>query len=749
MATVNKDFKIKSGLIVEGTTATVNGYDVLTKKQDDQDYIVGLIGGTATPDNTPDTVVKRDGSGNFAAQTVTVESINVSGIGTISDDGELLIAAATGEDIRLTADDIRMESVDDIRMTAQGDILLDASQPGMGVYVGSISTGNTVVTESIMDAHIGDNTVDGTAGNTVYDRIFNAKSEAISTANSDTDTKLADYTTTANLDTTVDGYGYLKSADLTGYATESYADQAEADAISAAALDATTKADAAESAAIAAAALDATSKADAAESDANAYTDAEIITALSTAQGYADTAEANANAYTDNAVSGLNWKQAVNLLYDAAIPVLSGSGATQLEVDGHSALDDSDSGYRLLLAGGTSTDGIYVYNSTGGSWTLTRADDADEFGELIGSAVYVMEGTQYGSTSWVQSNHYLTDFTGQSWTQFSGQGSVTAGTGITVDGLEVSINRTTVDNWYDEAGAASAAQTAAEGYADSLASNYDPAGSAQGAYDNAVSYVNGEITTALGTAQIYADNAESDANIYTDNAITYLDLPGTYDAIGSAATAEQNANSYTDTAINGLDTDDIEEGINNQYFTSDRAKTAAMDLLVNADKTNIAIDYNISANGLVITAENGVADSTTSDLAEGSNLYFTDARAVDALEAVVPNFTAVELNSVAKQVAATLEAATAGVQVGHAFAKADYRSAEYLVKVAYGDHTEISKVLLTLDVNDNIAITEYGIVGTNGSASTISAGISGTDVQLLVTTANNNSTVTVMGTLLI
>ena len=34
MATVTKNFKVKSGLIVEGATATVGGQDVLTKKQD-------------------------------------------------------------------------------------------------------------------------------------------------------------------------------------------------------------------------------------------------------------------------------------------------------------------------------------------------------------------------------------------------------------------------------------------------------------------------------------------------------------------------------------------------------------------------------------------------------------------------------------------------------------------------------------------------------------------------------------------
>jgi hypothetical protein len=169
--------------------------------------------------------------------------------------------------------------------------------------------------------------------------------------------------------------------------------------------------------------------------------------------------------------------------------------------------------------------------------------------------------------------------------------------------------------------------------------------------------------------------------------------------------------------------------------------------LTGANLTNITITG--TGAGLTITAENGVADSTTTDLAEGTNLYFTDARARTAVDGTDRSFTSVELNSVAKQVAATLEAATAGIQVAHAFAKADYRSAEYLVKVAYGTHTEISKVLLTLDSSDNIAITEYGIVGTNGSASSISAGISGANVQLQVTTTNNDSTVTVMGTLLV
>jgi hypothetical protein len=106
------------------------------------------------------------------------------------------------------------------------------------------------------------------------------------------------------------------------------------------------------------------------------------------------------------------------------------------------------------------------------------------------------------------------------------------------------------------------------------------------------------------------------------------------------------------------------------------------------------------------------------------------------------------VNSVAKTVAASGTIVTAGTATAISFLKTGFRSAEFLVKAAAGSHTEISKVLLTLDTSDNIAITEYGIVSTNGSLITVSADISGNDVRLRVTTAGNNTTVTVSGTLL-
>jgi len=108
------------------------------------------------------------------------------------------------------------------------------------------------------------------------------------------------------------------------YATETYVDTAETDAISTAASDATTKANAAQSAAISAAATDATTKANQALVDAKAYADTAETDAISTAssdattkanqalvdaKAYADTAETDAvttaNAYTDAEISAI------------------------------------------------------------------------------------------------------------------------------------------------------------------------------------------------------------------------------------------------------------------------------------------------------------------------------------------------------------------------------------------------------------------------------------------------------------
>jgi hypothetical protein len=293
-----------------------------------------------------------------------------------------------------------------------------------------------------------------------------------------------------------------------------------------------------------------------------------------------------------------------------------------------------------------------------------------------------------------------------------------------------------------------------ENYATNLATSVGTKVSKAGDTMTGALTLSGAPTSANHAAtKQYVDDAQGAAEDYADG------LAVNYDAAGSASAAQTAAQSYADgldsatnTRIDNLSTTNVAEGTN-LYYTDARAKAEAATLLANATKTNIVITKDAS-NNLTITAENGVADSNTDQLTEGStNLYFTDARAVSALEAVTPDFPAVEIASVAKQVAASALVATASTSTAASWLAADYKSAEFLVKIAQGTHTEVSKVILTLDTSNNIAITEYAMVGTNGSLGSVSADIdTGTGlafVRLLVTTDNNNSTVSVVGTLLV
>lgn len=577
MAVNNKDFKVKHGLIVEGTTGTINGYDILTKNPADDQHIIDLIGGEATPLNTPDTVVKRDGDGDFAAGTITADLVG-DVTGTVSD-----ISNHDTDDLTEGTNNLYFQ--EHRAQTAVSNAL------GSGLGYGSEGAGN----------------------------VFYVDTNVIATKT---------------------------------FATDE-ANAAQAAAEQTAANDATTKANNAQAAAEQTAAADATTKANTAEQNAKDYADAKINDA-STATDKAwsayktsteiSLAQEAAEDYADNAIAALvdSAPETLNTLNELA-------AALQDNPDIIADLQDIAAGKQDTLTAGANID------ITGATISVTGLDTADVAEDA--SRLYFTD---------TRAKDAVSAALGDGIEYVNGAFDVQVGGGIEIGGgtgNEVVIDRLTVDTWYD--------------------------------------------------------------------------------ANGAAADALQDAKDYAD----ALDTDDIAEG-SNLYYTDIRAKGAAADLLVNATKTNITITGN--EDGLTITAEDGIAGKTTDDLGEGEdNLYFTDQRAIDALQNTTPTFSAVDINSIAKQVAGTTVVPVAGVATAYSWAKADYRSAEFLVKIAQGGHTQVSKVLLTLQDNDNISITEYGVVGTNGDLGEVTAAISGNDVQLKVDTVNNTSTVTVVGTLLV
>ena len=124
---------------------------------------------------------------------------------------------------------------------------------------------------------------------------------------------------------------------------------------------------------------------------------------------------------------------------------------------------------------------------------------------------------------------------------------------------------------------------------------------------------------------------------YVDDAISgVLDgAPGLLDTLKELAAAiDDDPTFFTSVATNLSNHEADTTNIHGIADTAELAtKTFAAELLTGSTKSNITITGD--KNGLTITAENGVADSTTSDLAEGTNLYFTDERAQDAVNTAI------------------------------------------------------------------------------------------------------------------
>ncbi|CAB4145870.1 hypothetical protein UFOVP1491_66 [uncultured Caudovirales phage] len=414
--------------------------------------------------------------------------------------------------------------------------------------------------------------------------------------------------------------------------------------------------------------------------------------------------DAATKAYVDTTAQGIDWKASVR-------------AATTANVTLASALENGDTldgvvlatGNRILVKDQTtgSQNGIYVVKSSGAP---DRSTDADLAAELTSNfAVFVEEGTVNADQGYVLTNDgaITVGSTALTFTQFTGLGQIIAGTGLDKTGNTLDIDSTVTTN------------------------------------DGTQTLTNKTLTSPKINEDVVMSATATELNI----------LDG-----ATLSTTELN---YVDGVTSAIQTQmDLKAPLASPTFTGtvtlpSGTVTSTMILdgtIANADiNASAAIDWTkLGISSTVSSTEIGYVDGVTSAIQTQLDAK-ASTTSVTNLTNGTTAFTEVNVNSVAKQIAATTgNIVTAAATTAYTWAKASYRSGEFLVKSKTSDHTELTKIMLTLDSSDNVYITEYGMSSTSGtSLQTVSADISGSDVRIRVTPANNNTEVLITGTLLV
>ena len=240
-------------------------------------------------------------------------------------------------------------------------------------------------------------------------------------------------------------------------------------------------------------------------------------------------------------------------------------------------------GMRVLVKNQSNAaqNGIYVYNSASAS--LVRASDYDTAAEIDpGDFVFVVSGSAYADTGWVQTDTVTTLGTDPiNWTQFSGAGTYLAGNGLQLLGSVFSIDT---------------AVTVDKNTAQTLTNKTLTSPVVSGLYlsDNNI-IVEGTDNTHE-TTLVFTDPTQ-------DNTITFKNATGTV-----AFTSDIPSN-----------TDGLSEGSTNLYFTAERAEdaigatltdTATVDLTYTDNGANtgtITADVKLKATNSYLSSASGLA----------------------------------------------------------------------------------------------------------------------------------------------
>ena len=355
------------------------------------------------------------------------------------------------------------------------------------------------------------------------------------------------------------------------------------------------------------------------------------LTSAATPSGSTDVAN---KAYVDTVAQGLHFKDSVRAATTAA-GTLASSFANGQAIDGVTL----STGNRILIKNqaAAAENGVYTVNASGAP---TRSTDMDAGSEFPGAAFFVKEGSTNADSGWVCTNdtNPTLGSTSIAFSQFTGAGQLSAGSGISISGNTISV----------ATGGISDAMLA-DGVATGLAGNGLSASSGVLALD-----LDGSTLSNSASGVKVADGGIANAQINASAAIAYskLSLTGSVtsnDLAGSIANSKLANDGITiagaDTSLGGsISADTIAGQISSATLTLAQLANAAANTVLVRDANSSGVlsakavgntqlligdgtgftaaalsgDVTMSNAGVATIADNAVSLAKMAGLARGS-----------------------------------------------------------------------------------------------------------------------------------